>query len=461
MSICHATTEEQLRRKLEIAHRKIEILEGLIGDQQRLILDRSEELESAVQENSECRVREGLLFDLIEHANESFFAIDPFSGLIIEANSTAARCLGYTRQKLRQATVQDIEMKLETLDTWRAHSEALKERDEGMVIEGIHQRKDGSSFPVEVYTRYVERNDRSYIIACARDITKRKQAEARLAEAKAALLEASRKAGMADVASSILHNVGNVLNSLIVNTVQLGERVQNSEVSTLLQVKELIKKHSDNLEDFVQSNPKSVKLLRLVERVADSMVIEQKLIQEGVNSVKNHLEHIRSIVARQQEHARAAGVVEELPLEKVVEDAIEIGCGEFASLGIRLVRSFYPTDMVKIDRNKVVEILVNLVSNAKHAVLAQSGGDKLVEILLRLPTPDMAEICVKDNGIGLAPDHLSKIFEQGFTTKPQGNGLGLHASAIGAKQMGGTLSCKSQGLGQGASFSLTIPTGQG
>ena len=460
MSICHLSAEERLERKLKRSNRKIEILEQLIEDQSRLIHERSEELESAVLESSNCRVREGLLTALIENANEGIFAIDPQSGLVIETNATAAKKLGYTKNELRQANIQDIELKLETHEAWEAHVDQLKRQDDGMVKEGLHARKDGSSFPVEVHTRYIEREGRNYIIACTRDITQRKQDEARLQEAREALLEASRKAGMADVASSILHNVGNVLNSLIVNAAQLDERIQNSEIKTLIQVKGLIESQGDSLEAFVRSDPKSVKLLHLVARVARALENDQNQMTDGLSSIRSHLDHVRSIVARQQKHARAAGIIEELSLENVLEDAIEISCGEFTSLGIRLVRSYLPIEPVRADRHKVLEVLVNLLSNAKHAVIAGQRTDKMIEVILSSPNPDTAHIIIKDNGVGLDEERARRVFEQGFTTKPDGNGLGLHASAIAARQMNGSLSFESAGFGFGASFCLSIPTQQ-
>lgn len=460
MSICHSTPSERLEQKLARAERKIQILENLIEDQSRLIYERSEELESAMQESTECRVRERLLTDLIEHANEAIFAIDPMSGLLIETNSTAARVLGYSRVELRQANIQDIELKLETLAAWQAHIEDLKQQENGMMKEGIHQRKDGTSFPVEVQTRYVEHEGRSYVIACARDITQRKRSESKLREAQDALLETSRKAGMADVASSILHNVGNVLNSLIVNAVQLDEQVKESELKTLLKAKKLIDDQGDDLEDFVKTNAKATKLMTLVAKVTQNLEEEQSNLAEGLSSVRGHLEHVRSIISRQQKHARAAGVIEEVQLEDVIEDAIELSCGEFSTLGIRLIRSYFPNKRAHVDRNKMLEILVNLLSNAKHALLASQVSDKIIEVVLESPEPSTAKITIKDNGVGIPIDKLHRIFEQGFTTKPEGNGLGLHASAIAAQQMKGQLQCESRGEQLGASFYLVVPMHQ-
>jgi C4-dicarboxylate-specific signal transduction histidine kinase len=106
----------------------------------------------------------------------------------------------------------------------------------------------------------------------------------------------------------------------------------------------------------------------------------------------------------------------------------------------------------------VLQILINLLRNAKYAMDEADPSCKKLIVRVTHPAPERVMICVIDNGIGIAPDHLTKIFNHGFTTKKNGHGFGLHSGANAAKEMGGTLTAKSEGLGQGAEFTLELPT---
>jgi two-component system NtrC family sensor kinase len=125
---------------------------------------------------------------------------------------------------------------------------------------------------------------------------------------------------------------------------------------------------------------------------------------------------------------------------------------------VRVVEQFEAnTPEVLVDRHKVLQILVNLLRNAKYALDAQALAEKRLEIAIASNGVGKVAITVRDNGIGIAPENLTKIFRHGFTTKKEGHGFGLHSGALAAKQLGGSLTCQSDGLGHGAAFTLELP----
>ena len=454
------SNEASLQRKLGRAQRRIEILEALIQDQaQRISADQRPPHDTlAVDDGAD--IRQTFLQELLLQSNESIIAIDPISGLIIDANQGASRNLGYTSDELRHLCVIDIEAMLPDEFQWTTHALHLKAAG-SMAMEGMHRRKDGSTFPVEVHIRYVERADHEYVLAVARDISQRKETEANLRKAQADLVDASRAAGMADVASSILHNIGNVLNGLTVGLADIRESFRKSELSTLGAAREILEPELNNIERFLAEDPRAAKLVALVVRAIIRLEAERKIRRARIDECVEHLGHIKAIIDTQQSHVRAAGVSELVSFHEVVEDALRMS---ILSPGARsdefqLERAYGDLPVVAIDRNRVIEILVNLLSNARYAVLKQSGPRRI-----RLESwADDESICIRvvDSGVGIAHEHRDLIFAQGFTTKPQGHGYGLHSAANAAKQMNGELSFESRGSGHGAAFTLKIPLQKG
>jgi C4-dicarboxylate-specific signal transduction histidine kinase len=177
-----------------------------------------------------------------------------------------------------------------------------------------------------------------------------------------------------------------------------------------------------------------------------------------MTTVGQHIEHIKEIVAMQQSYAKVSGVYEILAVAGLVEDALRMNAAAFDRHHIDLVREFEKDlPAVCVDRHKVLQILINLLRNAKYAMAARSGNDKRIVIRVGMASPGRVKITVGDNGVGIAADHLTRIFNHGFTTKKDGHGFGLHSGANAAKEMGGTLTAHSDGPGKGAEFTLELP----
>ena len=174
--------------------------------------------------------------------------------------------------------------------------------------------------------------------------------------------------------------------------------------------------------------------------------------------VVQHIEHIKEIVAMQQSYAKVFGLMEPVPPTALVQDALRMNAAAFERHGVRVIQQFDENaPPVLVDRHKALQILINLLRNAKYALDEQAPPERRLEIHVSQLTAGNVAITVRDNGIGIAPENLTRIFGHGFTTKKDGHGFGLHSGALAAKQMNGSLSVHSDGPGQGATFTLELP----
>ncbi len=144
-------------------------------------------------------------------------------------------------------------------------------------------------------------------------------------------------------------------------------------------------------------------------------------------------------------------------LSEVMEDAIKIHGGAYERHGIKLIRDYDQVPPMTIDKHKVMQILINFLSNAKYACDAGKKDDKSVSVRIKMVEQERVRLEVADTGIGIALENLTRIFSQGFTTRKGGHGFGLHSGALAAKDLGGTLTAESNGIGHGATFVLELP----
>ncbi|MEI9895691.1 MAG: hypothetical protein WDN28_17835 [Chthoniobacter sp.] len=174
------------------------------------------------------------------------------------------------------------------------------------------------------------------------DITERKLAEEELAKMHANLIEVSRQAGMAEVATGVLHNVGNVLNSVNVSTMLISDRLSKSRIAHLSNVSDTLKKNADDLAGFFTSHPKGKKLPAFIDSLAQRLTAEQTEMLREVEGLAKNIAHIKEIVSMQQSYARISGVMESLAPADLVEDALDLNSAAFERHGIDLVREFAP-----------------------------------------------------------------------------------------------------------------------
>ena len=289
------------------------------------------------------------------------------------------------------------------------------------------------------------------------EIAERKKMESEVARTHDELLIASRQAGMAEVATSVLHNVGNVLNSVNVSCGVIAEKIRHSKLNNISRVAELVQSNAHALGHFLEQDPKGRQLPQYLVRLSDHLKTEQDALLTEVDSLRKNVEHIKGIVGMQQAYAKVFGSTEAVNVPELVEDALRMNSGALVRHEVRVVRDYQEAlPPVIVDKHKVLQILVNLICNAKKACDESRFPERLLTVRVSAGAEQL-NISVIDNGVGIAPENLTRIFNHGFTTRKDGHGFGLHSGALAAKEMGGTLLARSDGPGKGAEFTLALP----
>jgi len=291
----------------------------------------------------------------------------------------------------------------------------------------------------------------------SKDITAIKEAEARLGQAHKDLVETSRQAGMAEVATSVLHNVGNVLNSVNISSTLISDKIRKSRVGNMAKAAALILAHKDDLPGFFTRDAKGQQLPDYLSNLAIHLADEQEEILQELSQLNANIEHIKEIVAMQQNYARVSGILESLNLADLIEDALRMNAGALERHQVRVVRELDRTLTVTVEKHKVLQILVNLIRNAKYALDDGAPPEKRMTLRLAAGAGDQVSISVIDNGVGIPAENLTRIFNHGFTTRKAGHGFGLHSGGLAARELGGSLTVQSDGPGQGACFTLEFP----
>lgn len=294
------------------------------------------------------------------------------------------------------------------------------------------------------------------LLSIFRDISERKLAEAELEQTHRQLLETSRQAGMAEVATGVLHNVGNVLNSVNVSTTLVTEQLKKSKVTNLAKAVALMNENAADLGEFMTRDPRGKQLPGYFTQLSDHLIDEQTSLLTETEQLRKNIEHIKDIVAMQQSYAKVSGVTETLKISDLVEDALRMNAGALVRHDVQVVREITEMPPVTIDKHKVLQVLINLIRNAKYACDDSGRADKRITVRVA-NDEDRVKIAVIDNGIGIPAENLIRIFSHGFTTRKDGHGFGLHSGALAAKELGGSLAASSEGLGHGATFTLELP----
>jgi signal transduction histidine kinase len=270
------------------------------------------------------------------------------------------------------------------------------------------------------------------------------------------LSEVSRIAAMGEVATGVLHNVGNVLNSVNVSITLLRDDLKKSRLSDVARIAELMRAHRGDLASFLTSDTKGQRIIDFLVKLAEKLASEQAAQASELDSLQKNLAHIKEIVSIQQNCARISGVTEIVQISELVEDTIRLQAASLSKHEVQVVRDFDDVPSVAVDKHKVLQILVNLIRNAKSACEESSRLHKQVTVTVRNGEGRM-KISVADNGVGISPENMSRIFDHGFTTKKDGHGFGLHSGALAAAELGGSLTGYSEGFGRGAVFTLELP----
>lgn len=289
------------------------------------------------------------------------------------------------------------------------------------------------------------------------DVSAEQEMGISLEKARRELVDTSRKAGMAEVATGVLHNIGNVLTSLNVSSNMIATSLQQSKADSLARFAALLQQHEHDLGTFVTEDPKGRRVTDFLETLAQHAVEERDQMVRELQALQESIDHVKEIVSMQQAYATMVGVVEPLDPATMMEDALRMNAAALVRHQVAVVREFHPTPRILAEKAKVLQILVNLIRNAKYA--CDEGGHPDKTMVLRLEAgEDHVRFVVSDNGVGIAAENLPRLFQHGFTTRKEGHGFGLHSAVNAATEMRGTLTACSGGPGQGATFTLKLPT---
>ena len=391
--------------------------------------------------DAELRESEKRFRSLLESAPEAMMVVGERGGIEL-VNAQAEKTFGYGRHELMGRSIDLL-----------FPDAAFGSMGQAMPLTG--RRKDGSEFPVEISLAPIDVGGARGIAAAVRDITQRRLAEQELKRANERLIEASRMAGMAEVATNVLHNVGNVLNSVNVSCSVVIDAIKTCRASDLERVVALLQSRRDDLAAFFEHSQGRA-LVPYLEQLAGSLRADRQATIQELEHLRENIDHIKQIVTMQQDAAKLSGIVEVVKVAELVNDSLRLNSAALVRDQIEVVRDFEAVPEISVQKHKLLQILINLSRNAIFACVEGRSAGRQVVVQIR-QRGDHVQLVVADNGIGIAPENLARIFNHGFTTRKDGHGFGLHSGALAAREMGGSLKATSAGTGLGASFRLDLP----
>ncbi len=375
---------------------------------------------------------------------------------IQSVNTATLKMLGYSEVELIGQSMDNILQDVELNSAAFLDKAGLEKLPND--VEVFYRTKIGKSLPV-TFSASVLRDSTGAtigIVCVAQDISARKEAEMELEQTGKKLLETSRQAGMAEVAASVLHNVGNVLNSVNVSASLIATSIRDSRISNLSDAVTLMQSRADDLPHYLSNDPGGKLLVDFLSDLSTHLIAENENLLKESEALSNKVTHIKEIVGMQQNYARISGIPQKCDIIELVENAVKMNEVSLERHHITLLREYSSVAPIVTEKHKVLQILVNLIRNAKFACEESNELEK--QIILRVIEQDHTVlISVIDNGIGITEENLPRIFNHGFTTKTDGHGFGLHSGALAAKELRGKLSVFSGGQGKGAAFTLDLP----
>jgi len=279
-----------------------------------------------------------------------------------------------------------------------------------------------------------------------------------LHEAKKLLLDQSFKAGKADNAAEVLHNIRNAMTPLINSIDRLSKELN---VTDGLKVRQAV----EELTGGECPADRAAKLLQYIESAFTHIEGTNKTAGENLGVASKQARQVEAILVDQEQHAKVSPVMENLPLDEVLDEAVlVIPKSATSEIELDLVNGVKHYTVVG-HRVGLLQVLGNLILNAYESIQrtqADSGRIELSAATESVEDKPMVRLTVSDTGCGFDESFKQKIFQRGFSSK-QGHlsGLGLHWCAIALAGMGGRIQAESRGPGQGAEFHVLLPTAHG
>lgn len=425
---------------------------------ERRVRERTEELASANQELEEA-IAEAKKLALVARYTDNAVVITDAEATIEWVNDGFRRITGYEPHEVVGRPFHEF---LNGPDTESAKLEtmvAALDSKKGFDVETVTYRKSGKPYWVEIETRPItdQNGEVTRFIAIESDISERVKSEIERQKLNEQLVDASRTAGMAEVATGVLHDVGNILNSVNVSTNVIRRQFRKSALSSLERLTGLIGEYGDNFGEFIREDERGKKIPDYITRVTSVLKSEHQAITSEFQDLIDNVEHIKEIVSVQQSMAKSSGLRQRLLPTDLVNDSITANKGTLSNHHVKISQEIEESiPEIVSDKHKILQILINLIKNAKDAMVENDTPDPEIKIRVACAEEHVV-FSVIDNGVGIPADQIEKIFNHGFTTKRTGHGFGLHSSANAATEIGGTLTVTSSGAGKGAAFHLKLP----
>lgn len=453
---CHVSRREmwEICRRDDQNRQLLEQLEQRVRDRTSALLAEAQKHERTA---AELRSSEERFRNLVNNAPIGIFKTTR-AGEVRFANPYQLRLLGlppetdYSKLNLANGALLDLAQR-------EALWEKLEEHGEVRGFEAAYTRTDGVRLEVMINARLLPANgtEPQRCEGTVEDISAQKRALRDLETVHQQLVVASRQAGMAEVATGVLHNVGNVLTSVNITIQELLDRLKQSRITLLHRVVETFQREQHRLGAFLTEDPNGKRFPEFLAKLDTHLTQENAQMKGDAESLVRHFAHIREVIVTQQSASRLFGVSENLPASQLVEDALKLTAESLRRHEVSVSRAFVEAPPVKADRHRVLQILVNLLKNAKDSVLSAGLPTPSIVVGIAPAAPGFVALVVKDNGLGIPKENLTKIFSHGFTTKRDGHGFGLHSCVLAARDMKGDLTVASEGVGRGATFTLTLP----
>ncbi|QQZ40048.1 GHKL domain-containing protein [Pseudomonas sp. SK3(2021)] len=312
---------------------------------------------------------------------------------------------------------------------------------------------------IRLIRSFAEINQMNRALVAANDELEQRVEERtrQLKDTQSELLDTARQAGMAEIATNVLHNVGNVLNSVNISAELVSRKLRNSKAQGLGKAMQLINEHKGDLGSFLTEDEKGKLLPGYLNQLVEAIDLEQQGMTEELTQLSKSVDHIKDIVATQQSYAGASSLLEPLSVSELLEDALRMNSGALTRHHVTVHKNYADVPRIMGDKHRLLLILINLISNAKYAMSDLSNQERNMTLGVAVVDGEALQISVRDEGEGIAPENMTRIFAHGFTTRKEGHGFGLHSCALAAIEMNGHLTAHSDGPGKGALFVLQIP----
>jgi GAF domain-containing protein len=278
-----------------------------------------------------------------------------------------------------------------------------------------------------------------------------------LRRAQAELLDTARRAGKAEIAAEVLHNAGNILNSVNTSAGIVASKLRQFRVSKLARAAALLQAHVPDLGEFLVKDAAGRRLPAYLTVLAEAMQKDLDFTLGELGSMVASVEYLNEVVRTQLAYVGVSEAAELIHLEDLLENSLRMNTPALEPLRVRVLKEYAALPALLLQRSRVVQILANLISNAAWALGESEREEKWIRLKLETRGEQLLRITVGDNGVGIAPEDMGKLFRPGFTTRKDGHGFGLHGSILTAKAMGGSILVESEGPGRGALFTLELP----